>query len=59
MHLNGENHLSNLTQKKRIEAGENGDKDRKAPHILMNISVFNKTMEKWTSKTKIYVTNNI
>ena len=59
MNLNGEDHLLNLTQKKRIEAGENGDKDRKAPYILMSISVFNKTMEKWTSKTKIYVTNNI
>ena len=59
MNLNGENHLLNLTQKKIIEAGENGDKDRKAPYILMNISVFNKTMEKSTSKTKIYVTNNI
>ena len=51
--------ICRIQHKKRIEAGKNCDKDRKALYILMNNSVYGKNLEKWTSRTTVYITKNI
>ena len=41
---------ANCNTQKRIEAGKNGAKDRKALYKLMNNAVYSKTMEKLRNK---------
>ena len=57
MSYNSWNHILNSTQKKRIDAERNGDKDRKVLYRLINNAIYGKTIENVKNRIDLKLVN--